>query len=330
MNATARSSLPGGSAGALIFRLRAVPVSAWPFVAFVALFLIGGILRPSLFSLDSLWSTAAFAMILAIVSSGQTLAVISGGIDLSVPNTLTISALAYLSAAPTLGAVGALVLAICVGLAIGTFNGVGISLMGINPIVMTIATNGLVFGILLLHFDLAQLGNAPGLLTAITSAKIELLGTRIPAVIPVGLGLVLALQGLLLGTGFGRMIYLLGGSQESARLAGVPVWQVRIAVYALAGALAAFGGLVVAGYFNQVSVGMGDSYLLGSVAAVVVGGASIFGGTGSMMGTLGGALVLSQTSTLVAIADLGVSTQQILYGLIILAVVAVYGREGRR
>lgn len=311
-------------------RLRAVPVSAWPYLAFLVLFVVGGIIRPSLFSLDALWSTAGFAMILAIVSSGQTLAVISGGIDLSVPNTLTISALAYLTAVPWAGAVGALFVAIAIGIAIGLFNGVGISSLGINPIVMTIATNGLVFGILLLQFDLAQLANTPQLLTSITSAKVELLGMRIPAVVPLGLGLLLALQALLLGTGFGRIVYLLGSSPESARLAGVPVWQARIAVYALAGALAAFGGVVVAGYFNQVSVGMGDAYLLASVAAVVVGGASIFGGTGSMLGTLGGALVLSQTSTLVAIADLGVSTQQILYGLIILAVVAVYGRERRR
>jgi ribose transport system permease protein len=103
----------------------------------------------------------------------------------------------------------------------------------------------------------------------------------------------------------------------------------RVSAYMLSGALGALSGVVIVGFFAQTSVSMGDTYLLGSVAAVVVGGASIFGGSGSMLGTLGGALVLGQIATLVSVLNLGVNVQQLIYGAIILAVVALYGRRAR-
>jgi ribose transport system permease protein len=132
---------------------------------------------------------------------------------------------------------------------------------------------------------------------------------------------------LLSRTGWGRSLYLVGAAPEMAELVGLPVRRIRVVGYVLSGILAAFAGIVIAGYFAQTSVSMGDPYLLGSVAAVVVGGASIFGGSGSMVGTLGGALVLGQISTLVSVLNLGVNIQQLIYGAIILAVVALYGRR---
>jgi ribose transport system permease protein len=304
----------------------ALPSATWPFAVFAALFVLGGILRPNLFSLDSLWSTAAFAMILAIASSGQTLAIVQGGIDLSVANTITISALTFLTEARH-GWLIALVLALAAGAAVGLLNGMAIARLGVSPIVMTIATNGLLFGIILLQFDFSQLTDTPQIVQDATSGKIDVLGTSIPAVIVVGLVLVLALQLLLSRTGWGRSLYLVGAAPEMAELVGLPVRRIRVTGYVLSGVLAAFAGVVIAGYFAQTSVSMGDPYLLGSVAAVVVGGASIFGGSGSMVGTLGGALVLGQISTLVSVLNLGVNIQQLIYGAIILAVVALYGRR---
>jgi ribose transport system permease protein len=85
-------------------------------------------------------------------------------------------------------------------------------------------------------------------------------------------------------------------------------------------------GVLIVGFYGQASATMGNPYLLGSVAAVVVGGASIFGGSGNFFGTFGGALVLGQVATLVAIANLGANLQQLIYGVIVLAVVFLYGR----
>lgn len=307
--------------------LRRVPAAAWPLVVFAVLFLIGGIVRPNLLTLEALWSTAAFAMIVAIASSGQTLAVIQGGIDLSVPNTITLSALTFLSAVDSLGAFGAFVAAIAAGAVVGLVNGTIIAKLDLSPIVTTIAMNGFLFGVVLLTFDFSQLTDIPKFASDITSAKIGFLGTEVAAVVPVGLALLLALQALLSWTGWGRALFLVGAAPDVARLAGQPVDRIRITAYMLSGALAAFAGIVIVGFYAQTSTGMGAPYLLGSVAAVVVGGASIFGGRGSMIGTLGGALVLGQVATLVAVANLGVNIQQLIYGVIILFVVALYGRR---
>lgn len=308
-------------------RLRRVPRAVWPFVAFLLLFVIGGVTRSGLFSIASLWTTAAVAVILALASAGQTLAIIQGGIDLSIANTITVAALTYASAAQSYGPIVAFLLALLVGAVIGAVNGSLVAFLDVSPIVVTIAMNGLLFGVVLLKFDLTQLVNMPAIATDMTSAKISLFGSHLPAVIPVGLGVMLILELILTYSGWGRALYLIGSAPRMARLAGVRVAAMRISSYSLSGVLGAFAGMVIAAFYAQTESGMGDSYLLGSVAAVVVGGAAITGGSGSMFGTLGGALVLSQISTLIAAFNLSVDIQQLVYGFIILAVVAMYGRQ---
>jgi ribose transport system permease protein len=240
-----------------------VPSSAWPFVMFLLLFVLGGILRPKLFGLDPLWSTAAFAMILAIASSGQTLAIIQGGIDLSIGNTITVSALSFLSLIASLGTFGALLAALLIGAAVGWLNGTVIAYLGVSPIVMTIAVNALLFGIVLLVFDFSQLTATPQIARDLTSGKVDLLGTAVPAIIPLGLVLLLMLQALLSRTGWGRSLYFLGSAPDAAELAGVPVNRMRVSAYMLSGALGALAGVVIAAFFGQTSVNMGDTYLLG-------------------------------------------------------------------
>lgn len=307
-------------------RLRSVPTSAWVFVAFIALFLIGGAIRPSLFTIEGLITTATFAAILAIASFGQTIAVVQGGIDLSVPNTIAFSALAFLTWNGTLGPVGAFIAAILAGAVIGLVNGLVIARIGLTPIVTTIAMNGLLFGLVLLNFSLAELTVVPEFVTAITAAKLTIGGISFAAVLPLAIVLMIVVHLVMSYSGWGRSLYLVGSSEDTARLAGQPVARIRIGGYMASGALAAFAGIVIVGYYNQAEAMMGAPYLLGSVAAVVVGGASIFGGSGSVAGTFAGALVLGQVSTLVVVFNLGSTVQDIVYGAIILVVVAIYGR----
>lgn len=307
--------------------IRLVPSSAVPLLIFLALFLIGGLIRPNLLSVESLIGTATFAIILAFASFGQTVAVIQGGIDLSVPNTIAFAALSFLTWSGTIGPVAALFAAILSGAAIGTLNGVVVAKLGLTPIVTTIAMNGLLFGVVLLTFKNSELTVIPEFLTALTADKIDIFGLRMAAVLPVGLALMVVLQLLLSYTGWGRSLFIVGSAAQTARLAGLPVDRIRITGYALSGALAALAGVVIVGFYAQASATMGASYLLGSVAAVVVGGASIFGGRGSMVGTLGGALVLGQVATLVAVANLGSNIQQLIYGVIVLLVIALYARR---
>ncbi|QJU55076.1 ABC transporter permease [Herbiconiux sp. KACC 21604] len=317
--ATGRSTF-----GSVIAR---VPRAVWPLVAFLVLFGIGGIIRPNLITVDALIGTATFAIILAIASFGQTIAVIQAGIDLSVPNTIGFSALAFLTLVGPLGPFGAFVAALLAGAVIGFLNGIVIAKLGLTPIVTTIAMNGLLFGVILLAFNFSELTVTPDFVIAMTSAKISVLGLSMPAVLPLGLGLMLVLQLVLSFTGWGRSLFVVGSAAETARLAGLPVDRIRVAGYMLSGGLAAFAGIVIVGYYQQASATMGASYLLSSVAAVVVGGASIFGGRGSVVGTVGGALVLAQVSTLVAVLNLGANIQQLIYGVIILLVISLYGRR---
>jgi ribose transport system permease protein len=307
--------------------MRRVPASAVPLLIFLVLFLVGGLIRPNLLSIESLIGTATFAIILAFASFGQTIAVIQGGIDLSVPNTIAFSALSFLTWAGTIGPIGALFAAILSGAIIGTFNGVIVAKLGLTPIVTTIAMNGFLFGVVLLTFKNSELTVIPEFLTALTAEKIDIFGLKVAAVLPVGLVLMVLLQLLLSYTGWGRSLFIVGSAAQTARLAGLPVDRIRITGYALSGALAALAGVVIVGFYAQASATMGASYLLGSVAAVVVGGASIFGGRGSMVGTLGGALVLGQVATLVAVANLGSNIQQLIYGVIVLIVIALYARR---
>ena len=307
--------------------LQRVPRSVWPIAVFVVLFLLGGLIRPGLLSIDSLIGTATFAMILAIASFGQTVAVIQAGIDLSVPNTIAFAALGFLTwtaaFGPVLGFLGGLLAGVIVGLA----NGVIVAKLGLTPIVTTIAMNGLLFGVVLLTFRNSELTVIPQFLTDITATKLHVFGVGIAAVLPLGLVLMVVLQLVLSFTGWGRSLFVVGSAAETAKLAGLPVDRIRIAGYALSSALAAFAGIVIVGFYAQASATMGASYLLGSVAAVVVGGASIFGGRGSMVGTFGGALVLGQVATLVNVANLGSNIQQLIYGAIVLIVIALYGRR---
>ncbi|WP_187270767.1 ABC transporter permease [Lacisediminihabitans profunda] len=306
-----------------------MPRSAWPLLVFVALFLIGGLIRPGLLSIDSLIGTATFAMILAIASFGQTAAVIQGGVDLSVPNTIAFSALTFLTLIGPLGPLGGLIGALLGGLAIGLMNGVIVAKLGLTPIVTTIAMNGLLFGVLLLTFKNSELTVIPHLLTQLTATKFSLFGVKIAAVLPLGLLLMIVLQLILSYTGWGRSLFLVGSAPEAAKLAGQPVDRIRIAGYALSSVIAAIAGIVLVGFYAQASATMGADYLLGSVAAVLVGGASIAGGRGSMVGTFGGALVLGQVATLVAVANLGSNIQQLIYGAIVLVVIALYSRRAR-
>ncbi|MEF2976775.1 ABC transporter permease [Subtercola sp. YIM 133946] len=328
-SAAAPEPAPPGSAPRMTAaRLTArIPRAVWPLLAFVVLFLIGGIVRPNLLSLDSLIATATFAMILSIASFGQTVAVIQAGIDLSVPNTIGFAALAFLTSVGPFGPVGAFLIALAAGVVIGCLNGIIISKLGLTPIVTTIAMNGLLFGVILLSFNFSELTVTPEFVTAITSAKISVFGVQMSAVLPLGLALMLVLQLVLSFTGWGRSLFVVGSAPDTARLAGLPVDRIRISGYALSGMLAAFAGIVIVGFYQQASATMGASYLLSSVAAVVVGGASIFGGRGSMVGTVGGALVLGQVATLVTVLNLGSNIQQLIYGAIILIVISLYGRK---
>ncbi|MER8691557.1 ABC transporter permease [Mesorhizobium opportunistum] len=271
-------------------------------------------------------SLLVLSSFLAVLALGQGTVILTGGLDLSVPWTIGISGI--ILAGMVNGSDAALLYALPVVLvmacAIGFANGFGIVYLGISPIVMTLATNGILQGFALLYSQGTPAGFSSPMLRWFMTAK---LGFVTPVVLLMVVFVVVAV--LLLGrTPFGRRVYGIGNGLRAARLSGIGVERTLILVYMLSAVCAAVVGIMLTGFSGQASLGMGDDYLLPSIAVVVVGGALITGGRGHYLGMLGGVLLLTALQMLLAGTTLPYATRAILYGLVVLgAVMALRERQ---
>jgi ribose transport system permease protein len=289
-------------------------------------FVIGvELVRPG--TVTPLWAsnTLLFAAPLAIMGGGQTLVMLTGGIDLSVASVATGAAYLLATNATSSGATTAIGLALLVGLIVGVINGIGVALLRVQPLVMTLGTGLMTGGALIVYSQrmMASQPHVPDIIQTLGAGKIF-------GLVPVNLFLWLIIGGLILfglgRTGFGRLLYAVGDNREACHLAGVRVWRVLFANYLLCAILAAIAGLVVVGGTNAADLSLADSYLLPSVACVVIGGTSIFGGRGGYSGTIVGALILTVLTGLLTLLDVSEPIKQILYGAIILSLAAAYAR----
>jgi len=256
---------------------------------------------------------------LAILALGQGTVILTGGLDLSVPWMIGLSGI--ILAGTVQGVDGALIYAVplvlAVAVVVGTLNGLGVVALGLSPIVVTLAMNGLLQGAALIYSDGTPSGFAAPALRWLMTAKV--LG--VTPVIAL-LALFIAAGVLLLGrTAFGRRVYAVGNSLEAARLSGVRNGRTLISVYILSALCAALVGILLTGFSGQASLGMGDDYLLPSIAVVVVGGALITGGRGHYLGMVGGALLLTAMQTMLAGTTLPFAFRSIFFGFVILAAV---------
>ncbi|MEZ5934081.1 MAG: ABC transporter permease [Alphaproteobacteria bacterium] len=259
------------------------------------------------------------ASFMAVLALGQGAVILTGGLDLSVPWTIGLAGilLTGMVAGSDVALVYALPLVLAIGALIGLANGIGIVFLGLSPIVMTLATNGILQGFALVYSGGTPAGFAsPSLRWFMTGSLLGvtpvvwLMVFFVPAAV------------LLLGrTAFGRRIYGIGNSRRVAELSGIEVGKTLLGVYALSGFCAALTGVMLAGFSGQASLGMGDDYLLPSIAVVVVGGALITGGRGHYLGILGGVLLLTALQTLLAGTTLPYATRAILFGLVVLGAV---------
>jgi ribose transport system permease protein len=265
-----------------------------------------------------------FAAPLGILAAGQTLVMLSGGIDLSVASVATASA--YLMAThSSLGSVACVLWGLSVGLAVGLINGVGVAVLQVQPLVMTLGTGLMTQGTLIVYSQkmLANAPRVPSFIQSVGSGKV-LGGIPIDLILwaPIALVVLIGLR----RTGLGRLLYAVGDNREACQLSGVRVWQVLLTDYVLCGSLAAVAGLVIVGGTNAADMSLADVYLLPSVAAVIIGGTSIFGGRGGYAGSIVGALILTVLNSLLTLLDAPEPIRQILYGAIILILAAAYTR----
>ncbi len=265
---------------------------------------------------DSLLVLSSF---LAILALGQGAAILTGGLDLSVP--WMIGFIGILTAGLIRGsdavALWAVPLGLVLGAALGAVNGLGIVLLGLPPIVMTLAMNGILQGAALLYCNGTPSGFASSAQRWFMTGHFA--GPR-PVVWFLAAFVIFSVV-LLNRTVFGRRIYAVGNSPLVARLSAVGVGGTLIGVYALSGFCSALVGVLLSGFSGQASLGMGDDYLLPSIAVVVVGGTLITGGRGHYIGMLGGVLLLTALSTLLEGTTLPSATRDIIFGLVLLGAV---------
>jgi ribose transport system permease protein len=290
------------------------------------LYVITGLFAPGMFTPNGVRSTLLLACPLAILAASQTLCMLTGGIDLS--TVMTANFAAYVAANQSgQGPLVALGLALCVGLAVGLVNGIGVGVFKVNPLIMTLGMASVLLGVVTVGLvGDGFLSGSTRLLPVLRTVASGTLFGPVPNNVVVW---ALVAAGLIFGlsrTGLGRAIYAVGDNPIACRLAGVRIWQVLLAVYVLSALLAALGGLLFSGISGSVGPDQTNAYLLPSVAAAVIGGTSILGGVGGYTGTILGALILTVLNRLLLTLDTTEAFRQILYGLIVLALAWVYVR----
>jgi len=296
------------------------------FGCIVLLLIVGSIYSPNFLSPEYLLQQLKVGAFLGIVATGMMLVILLGQIDLSVPWTLTLGAM-MASAATAYGVVGewaAIPFGVFCGLLVGLINGVAVAYLRIPSMIITLAVNAVAQGLMVAYSG----GFSP---RDSASAAMKFFGAQSTLGVPHAV-IVWAIVGalavfLLTRTTFGRAVYGIGNKESAAYLSGVPTQRVVVAAFALCGALAAFGGVLLAGYAGKAAQSMGDAYLLPAIAAVVLGGTSILGGRGSYLGTVAGAILITLLQSILSVMQIAEFGRQIIYGVIIVAMLLLYGRD---
>lgn len=263
---------------------------------------------------------------LAILAGCQTLTMLTGGIDLSVGAVASMVGFVTATLVHSPGGVPfAIAVAVTVALLAGLINGIGVGVFRVHPLIMTLGMSFVVLGLSnVWQLETIQTGaGVPDVLRTLGSGTVfGIVPNSLVVFIPLVLLILLGLR----RTGYGRLLYAIGDNPVAARLSGARSWQVLTVLYVISALLAAIAGLLLSGLTNTASVSLGDTSLLPSVAASVIGGTSILGGRGGYSGTIVGALILTVLAALLTILGLPEPVRQVLFGSIIVAVAAAYTR----
>ena len=263
---------------------------------------------------------------LALVSLGQTMAVLTGGIDLAVGSliSLIICLTAGLLDGDATYAVPVLAGMLALGTAVGLVNGLGVVLLRIHPLIVTLGMGAILQGITLLY-ALGPVGSVPDGFDALAYGTFG----PLPAAAVVTILLYLATAFFLRRARFGRYVYAVGDDAHAAGLMGLPRTQVILFVYAFSGFFAAVTAIYLVARFGSGQPYAGANYTLASITPVVVGGTMLSGGRGGVMGTLFGAYLVSLLNNLLNFLDVSTYVQLMVQGLIIILAVSVYVEKRR-
>jgi ribose transport system permease protein len=320
----------GNAVGDLLRENRSVAIGG---VLLFVLLVAGGLMVSGFLSIQNARSILLLAAFLGLASIGQTLVALLGGLDLSIPfligsANILLPKLMHDGLSPPLAIVIVLVLGIVAGCANGFASyklqgqslimslGVGFAVQGATEIYASIGTG----------FGGTSWVTVPAWLTNLAAFNGKTFGLPIPPVVVIWIGLSVALVWIMHNTWFGRGVYALGGSRVAAarlRFSELRTW---VALHGISGCTSALTGVLLLGFSGGGFVGVGDPYLFSTVAAVVIGGTSLLGGSGGYGATVLGSLVLTVLTSLLVGLGLNYAGQQAVIGLIIVPMVAIYAR----
>jgi ribose transport system permease protein len=295
--------------------------------ALAVLYLAGAATVPGWASRSTLSSMLVMAALLGLAGAGQTIVVLGGGIDFSVGAFITAGGV-FITVLPSVDgwpAWAAIALLAVVAVAGGALNGLVSYRFGIEPLVVTLAVGSLLTGILTGWVNGAVAGTAPAWTSAAVSVISGTFGLPVPPVVVIWLLLAVAAGIVLARTRAGRSVYLAGTSPVAARRALVRTGWTWTAGFIVSAVVATFVGVLLAGNGGG-NLTAGDPYLFQALTAVIVGG-TMFGGRGDYWRTVLGALILTVVTYLLDAHNYSTGVQEMVYGLLIMIVVAAYGRE---
>lgn len=295
-------------------------------VGLVLVSLIMFIATPAFLTVPNLLNVGVQAAVVAVIAFGMTYVIVTAGIDLSVGSIAALSAIGAGWAVTTAGLPGpvALVAAPLVGLVAGSVTGFAVAYGRLPAFIATLAMLSIARGLALVISGGRPIAMPP----AVSWLGGDLGPVPVPIIVLVVAWIVTAF--VLNRTVFGRSLYAIGGNEEAARLTGLPVKRNVAAVYALSGLYAGIAGLVLAGRLSSAQPQAATGYELDAIAAVVIGGASLAGGSGKATGTLIGALVLAVIRNGLNLLNVTAFWQQVVIGLVIALAVGIDVLRSRR
>jgi len=297
-----------------------------PAIVLVVAIIVFGLLNERFLNPANLSLITQQVAVVGTLAIAQTLIILTAGIDLSVGAVMVLSmmVIAQVTAQMGLPPATSLIIGLAVGLAAGAFNGFLVTKFRLPPFIVTLGTLNIFLALTLLYSHGATIrgGEMPALLTW-TGATFNIGGVNFTTGVLMMLVLYIVIAFILTNTSWGRHVYAVGDDKEAARLAGIRVNRVLMSVYLSAGAILAIGAWIQIGRSNAASPNAGADLNLDSITAVVIGGTSLFGGRGTVWGTLLGALIVGVFRNGLSLAGLDVLWQTFAVGVLIVVAVSV-------
>ncbi|WP_213956519.1 ABC transporter permease [Variovorax sp. dw_954] len=296
----------------------------------VGLLLIGSLYSKNFLSAEYLLLQLQIASFLGIVATGAMVVILLGGIDLSVPWIVTVGGVMSAAAAGWWGQTGELIaipFGIACGCVLGAINGIGVAYLRVPSMIFTLGINAVAQGLIVVQTGgFAPQDRSTPAMHLIATGR-SLLG--IPNALLVWLVVGAATMFMLHRTTLGRAIYAVGNRERAAYLSGINTRLVTLLCFTIAGACSAAAGVLLTGYSTKAYQAMGDAYLLPAIAAVVLGGTNILGGRGSYLGTVVGVMLITLLQSILSVMQIPEMGRQVTYGVVIIAMLLVYGRGQR-